>query len=63
MIYRVLEKLHLVHLFGNGLPAYIFTAVTVVFGAVMFSVCAKWVLNKIEFVLKEKVNNRRMNRV
>ena len=29
VIYRVLEKLHLVHQFGNGLLAYIFTAVAV----------------------------------
>ena len=45
--YRVLEKLHLVHLFGNGLLAYIFTAVAVICGSVVFSVCAKWILCKI----------------
>lgn len=39
VIYRVLEKLHLVHLFGNGLLAYIFTAVAVICGSVVFSVC------------------------
>ena len=63
VIYRVLEKLHLVHLFGNGLLAYIFTAVVVICGSVVFSVCAKWFLNKIETFLKEKVNNRRVNHV
>ena len=52
VIYRVLEKLHLVHLFGNGLLAYIFTAVAVICGSVVFSVCAKWFLNKIETILK-----------
>ncbi len=61
VIYRVLEKLHLVHLFGNGLLAYIFTAVAVVCGSVVFSVCAKWFLNKIETFLKERV--RRVNHV
>ena len=61
VIYRVLEKLHLVHLFGNGLLAYIFTAVAVICGSVMFSVCAKWFLNKIETFLKERV--RRVNHV
>ena len=61
VIYRVLEKLHLVHLFGNGLLVYIFTAVTVICGSVMFSVCAKWFLNKIETFLKERV--RRVNHV
>ena len=61
VIYRVLEKLHLVHLFGNGLLAYIFTAVAVICDSVVFSVCAKWFLNKIETFLKERV--RRVNHV
>ena len=61
VIYRVLEKLHLVHLFGNGLLAYIFTAVAVICGSVVFSVCAKRFLNKIETFLKERV--RRVNHV
>ena len=38
VIYRVLEKLHFVHLFENGLLAYIFTAVAVICGSVVFSV-------------------------
>ena len=63
VIYRVIEKLHLVHLFGNGLLAYIFTAIAVICGSVVFSVCAKWFLNKIEIFLKERVNNRRVNHV
>lgn len=63
VIYRVLEKLHLVHLFGNSLLAYIFTAAAVICGSVVFSVCAKWFLNKIETFLKERVNNRRINHV
>ena len=61
VIYRVLEKLHFVHLFENGLLAYIFTAVAVICGSVLFSVCAKWFLNKVETFLKEKV--RRVNHV
>ena len=61
VIYRVLGKLHLVHLFGNGLLAYIFTAIAVICGSVVFSVCAKWFLNKIETFLKERV--RRVNHV
>lgn len=61
VIYRVLEKLHLVHLFGNGLLAYIFTAIAVVCGSVVFSVCAKWFLNKVETFLKVRV--RRVNHV
>ena len=57
--YRVFEKLHLVHLFGNGLLAYIFTAVAVICGSVVFSVCVKWFLNKIETLIV----NRRVNHV
>lgn len=63
VIYRVLEKLHLIHLFGDGLLAYVFTAVAVICGSVVFSVCAKWFLNKIEAFVKKKVNNRRINHV
>lgn len=59
VIYRVLEKLHLVHLFGNGLLAYIFTAIAVICGSVVFSVCAKCFLNKIETLIV----NRRVNHV
>ena len=56
-----LEKLHLVHLFGNSLLAYIFTVIAVICGSVVFSVCAKWFLNKVETFLKERV--RRVNHV
>ncbi|MDY5180304.1 acyltransferase family protein, partial [Butyribacter sp.] len=63
-IYRVLDKkLYLVHLFENDLLAYIFTAVVVICGSVVFSVCAKWGLNKIGIFLKEIVKNRRVNHV
>ena len=61
VIYRVLEKLHLIHLFENNLLAYIFTAIAVISGSVVFSVCTKWFLNKIETFLKEKI--RRVNHV
>ena len=44
-----------------GLLAYIFTAVAVICGSVVFSVCAKWFLNKIKTFLKERV--RRVNHV
>ena len=57
VIYRVLEKLHIIHLFGNGLLAYIFTAVAVICGSVVFSVCAKWFLNKIETTISNDINH------
>ena len=58
VIYRGLEKLNLIHLFGNGLLAYIFTAASVICSAVVFSVCAQWFLSKIESIIKGKLNNR-----
>ena len=63
VIYRMFEKLHLIHLFKNGLLAYIFIAVAVICGSVVFSVCAKWFLNKIEIFLKKIINNRRIKHV
>ena len=63
VIYRVLEKLHLVYLFGKGLLAYIVTAIVVICGSIVFSVCAKWFLNTIKIFVKEKLNNRRINYV
>lgn len=47
VIYRVLEKSHLIHLFRNSLLAYIFTAFAVICSSVASSICAKWLLNKI----------------
>lgn len=46
----------LMHVFANG---KIFTAVAVICGSVVFSVCAKWFLNKIETLIV----NRRVNHV
>lgn len=59
VIYRVLEKLHLVHLFDNDLLAYAFASIGVICGSIVFAVCAKWVLNKLETLIV----NRRMNHV
>ena len=63
VIYRILEKLQLLYLFGNGLQAYIFTAVLVVCGSVVFSICAKWFLSRIEVFLREKANRGRTDYV
>lgn len=63
VIYRGLEKLHLIHLFGNELGAYIFITIAIICGSVVFSICIKWFLNKMEIFLKERVNSRRINHV
>ena len=54
VIYRVFEKLHLIHIFENDLLSYIFTSIGVICGSVIFSICAKLLLNKIEIYLKER---------
>ena len=54
VIYRVLEKLHFIHIFENDLLSYIFTSIGVICGSVIFSICAKLLLNKIEIYLKER---------
>ena len=54
VIYRLLEKLHFIHIFENDLLSYIFTSIGVICGSVIFSVCAKLLLNKIEIYLKER---------
>ena len=63
MIYRLLEKLHIVYLFGDGVFAYIFTAFMVVCGSVVFSLFAKWFLNKINVFLNKRLNYRRVRNV
>lgn len=59
VIYRVIEKLNLIHIFNNGVISYIFSAITVVCGSIIFSVCAKWFINKIQSLIV----NRRVNHV
>lgn len=46
VIYRVLEKFHLNHLLANDLVAYIVASIGTIAGAIMFSVCIKWIMNK-----------------
>lgn len=58
VIYRMLEKLHLIHLINNSLIAYIFTAIAVICGSVVFSACAKWFINKVQAIFHERVNRR-----
>lgn len=58
IIFRLLEKLNLLHLFSNNILSYIVATVMVIYGSVMFSVCAKWFINKIKtFILNRRVDN------
>lgn len=46
--FRVIEKLHLVYLFGTGRLAYVATTAMVIIGSILFALCAKWFLKKVE---------------
>lgn len=61
IIYRGLEKLHLVHFLENEYLMYLFTSLMVILGSIIFSICVRWFLNKIEVLLKE--DERRINHV
>lgn len=63
VIYRMFEKLHLVHLFGDGVIAYVFIAFTVICGSIVFSLCAKWFLNKFSVFFNKRLNYRRVSNV
>lgn len=52
MIFRLVEKMHLVRLFGDGLVSYIFTAAATIGGAIVFSIIVKMGLKRIEIVMK-----------
>lgn len=54
VIFRVTEKLHLNYVFGKGWASYIVTTVVVIVGAVVFSVCVKWLFNKLNNFVKQK---------
>ena len=45
--FRILEKLHLTHVVSNELIAYCITAIGTIAGAIIFSVCARWLLSKV----------------
>ena len=57
MIYRVLEKLKINHMFGLNAISYGVTAVLTLAGAIAFSYIAKVVLEKFIKCMKERVNH------
>lgn len=57
MIYRVLEKLKINHMFGLNAISYGVTAVLTLTGAIAFSYIAKVVLEKFIMCMKERVNH------
>ena len=57
MIYRVLEKLKINHMFGLNAISYGVTAALTLTGAIAFSYIAKVVLEKFIICMKERVNH------
>lgn len=51
MVFRVLEKMGLIYMFGYGWMSYVVTAVAVIVGAILFSLCAKLFLKKVRYVV------------
>lgn len=56
MVYRLVEKLNLVHILGDGLAAYIFTSAITIGGAVAFSLIVRIGLKTIDEFIKKRCN-------
>lgn len=59
LIFRIIEKLKLTHLFGEGVLSYILTCVGTLAGAVLFSLVAQRVLNVLIEKIREISNRKR----
>ncbi len=53
MIYRVVEKVHLLRMFSNEYVNYLFVYIAVLGGAISFAIFGKWLINKM-FICIEK---------
>lgn len=58
VIYRAIEKLEMTHLFGNGILAYIVTAVGTLVGVIVFATVVKWGIEKLSELLKKRWDRR-----
>lgn len=52
VIYRLLEKLHLLHVLQSDLLSYVFASIAVICGSILFSICAKWFIAKVKTILR-----------
>lgn len=60
VVFRVIEKLKLTHLFGTGVLSYIFTCVGTLAGAILFSLLAQKVLNILIKKIRELSSRKTM---
>lgn len=56
VIFRVIQKIHLNSIFGNGIIQYLFTVGIVFVGTIVFSYCVQKVLNNLLYRLLEVKN-------
>ena len=54
VIYRVIEKAGLIHLFGDGALSYIVASVGTLVGVILFATVAQWGIQRIGKLIKEK---------
>lgn len=55
IVYRVLEKMKLTHLFTSEMLSYIVVAVGTVIGAIIFAKVTQWLLAQGQKMIKKKV--------
>lgn len=53
VIYRLIEKLHLIHICSNALISYIFSSSVVFIGAICFTIFSKRILNRIMYIVRK----------
>lgn len=57
VIYRVLEKIGIIHIFGEGVVSYVFTSLGALIGAIVFAVIFNWGLKKISICMRRVRKN------
>lgn len=57
VIYRVLEKIGIIHMFGKGILSYVLTSAGTLIGAVVFAVIFNWGLKKISNCMRRVRKN------
>lgn len=53
VVFRLLEKMKLVHVFGNNIASYIVTCATVIIGAIVLSYLVNWLIGNISRIINK----------
>lgn len=61
VVYRILEKLKMTHLFASDVLSYFFMAVGTVIGAIVFAYITQWLLIKGQSAVKKHSIRRLQN--